>query len=594
MAYSYVQYVGNGSTVAFSVPFPYIAQAHVKVRVNGVLKTLGTDYIWASASSIQFVTAPATGLTVDIRRESSLGARLVDFQDGSTLTEAILDADSNQNFYLAQEAVDAVASNIALDTDGVFDAKSRRIKNVADPVNPQDTVTKNWAETSMTSQVAQATAQATASASSAASAAASAALVAANKTNIDAVAANATNINTVAADKANIDIVAADKANIDAVAGNKTNIDAVAANNTNITTVAGDKINIDLVAANHTQVAALGNDLTGSPMVVDYGDLNPATNPASPAGAIGTVYANLTAIQNAASNAATASTKADVATTQAGIATAKATEATTQAGVATAQAGIATTKASEASATATNVSALLASFRSVMLGSFTSDANAVAFAAANSIAITDGIMYENSVSDKFRIYNGTAWQDYDSSAQVSQSAAALSAANAATSEANAATSASTATAKAGDATTQAGIATTQAGVSTTKAGEAATSASSALSSLNTFKGIYYGALASDPTLDPNGAAVGVGDLYLNTTIPEMRVYTGSAWVAAYVSLAGALLKANNLSDLQNVSTARTNLGLGALAVKNTVATADVDNNAITVAKLAATLDLGAL
>jgi hypothetical protein len=41
----------------------------------------------------------------------------------------------------------------------------------------------------------------------------------------------------------------------------------------------------------------------------------------------------------------------------------------------------------------------------------------------------------------------------------------------------------------------------------------------------------------------------------------MKVYTGSAWVAAYVSATGVLLIANNLSDLNSVSTARTNLGL---------------------------------
>jgi hypothetical protein len=51
-------------------------------------------------------------------------------------------------------------------------------------------------------------------------------------------------------------------------------------------------------------------------------------------------------------------------------------------------------------------------------------------------------------------------------------------------------------------------------------------------------------------------------LYYNTTVPEMRLYTGSAWVAAYVSGDAYLLTANNLSELTaSAATVRTNLGL---------------------------------
>jgi hypothetical protein len=45
----------------------------------------------------------------------------------------------------------------------------------------------------------------------------------------------------------------------------------------------------------------------------------------------------------------------------------------------------------------------------------------------------------------------------------------------------------------------------------------------------------------------------------------MKVWDGSAWLAAYASLSGALIATNNLSDLSSASTARTNLGLGTAA-----------------------------
>ena len=66
------------------------------------------------------------------------------------------------------------------------------------------------------------------------------------------------------------------------------------------------------------------------------------------------------------------------------------------------------------------------------------------------------------------------------------------------------------------------------------------SATSALGYLNTFRGQYYGALSSDPSLDPVGNAMSAGDLYFNTTSSTMRVYDAAAWAAAYLPSAGYL------------------------------------------------------
>lgn len=130
----------------FDVTFPYLQKSHVKVQVNG---TYTTDYNWITDGRIELITAAPDDAIVTITRETSPSARLVDYQTGSVLSEEILDTDSLQGFYLAQEANDVKELTLAKNAQDQWEGGNRRITNVADPIDNADAVNKGFISTSL-------------------------------------------------------------------------------------------------------------------------------------------------------------------------------------------------------------------------------------------------------------------------------------------------------------------------------------------------------------------------------------------------------------------------------------------------------------
>jgi hypothetical protein len=137
MALSSGSFLGDGINKTFNVNFPYLSKTHVHVYVNGVETTAFT---WPTDSTVTLTVAPANGATVLIKRITPTDP-LVNFVDGSTLTEELLDTASLQSIYLSVEVTTDLETALKIDDDNKYEAGGRVIKNVANPTSLQEVVT---------------------------------------------------------------------------------------------------------------------------------------------------------------------------------------------------------------------------------------------------------------------------------------------------------------------------------------------------------------------------------------------------------------------------------------------------------------------
>ena len=124
--YSVVSYTGNGALKEFSVPFPYLYREDIHVYfisndedgnevrtelkvyplVQSTLPPATFDIYFLSDSILKFVTAPAEGQIIEIRRITNRLEPEVMFNNSSVLTEEDLNLISTQLLYIVQEAYD--------------------------------------------------------------------------------------------------------------------------------------------------------------------------------------------------------------------------------------------------------------------------------------------------------------------------------------------------------------------------------------------------------------------------------------------------------------------------------------------------------
>jgi len=390
-----VTYNADGTTATFSFSFSYIVKSHVKAYVNDVEDT---GITFPTDSSITLSTTPSNGDTVKIQRETPSDERLTDFQDGSVLTSADLDQSADQNFYIAQETNDNVASKLGLDNADRYDAGSKRIINLADPVNDNDAVNKQFISTNLPNITT--VAGISSDVTTVAGIESDVTTVADNDADVSTVATNIANVNTVATNIADVTTVANDlneaiseietaandlneaTSEIDTVATNITNVNTVGTNIADVNTVAGISANITTVAgndANITTVAGVSSDVTTVAGI------------SSDVSAVEDIAANVTTVAGISSDVSTVAGVSSDVTTVAGVSSNVSTVATDIANVNTA---------------ATNISDI------------NNFANRYRIGATDPTTSLDaGDLFFNTTSNTLRFYNGTAWADIDTGIQ---------------------------------------------------------------------------------------------------------------------------------------------------------------------------------
>ena len=500
-----VVYAASG-TGPYAFTFEILANTDIAVYKDDTLLTLTTDYSVTIADngtgSISLVTSPVGATQIAIVGNRTI-ERTSDFVTGGDFFANTVNDELDQQTIFAQQNAEGLARSLqAPQTDPTS-------INMVLP-RATDRANKYLAFDASGNPLPGATAVEITEISAIAD-------------EIVIVSAIAANVTTVAGVSANVTTVAGISSAVSGVSAISSAVSAVNSNATNINTVATDLAGSDTVgtvagiAANVTTVAGISTDVTA------------VAGDATDIGTVATDLAGSNTIGAVAAIAANVATVAGIATDVTAVAGVDADDLAAVAGVA---------------ADVTAVAGISADV--VAVENIAANVTTVAGIAANVTAvagISAAVTGVNTISSAVSAVNSNA------------------------------TNVNTVAGISANVTTVAGISAnigTVAGISanvTTVAGisSAISTAATNVADITNFADVYIGPSASDPTTRADSSALQAGDLYFDTSADAMKVYTGSAWTAAYISAEGYMVAANNLSDLTNAITARTNLGLGTAA-----------------------------
>jgi hypothetical protein len=258
------------------------------------------------------------------------------------------------------------------------------------------------------------------------------------------------------------------------------------------------------------------------------------------------VSAATSATNAAASEAAAASSATDAQTAQTAAELAETNAETAETNAETAETNAATSAtnaANSATASANSASAAAATF-DLFDDSYLGAKSSNPSVDNDGNALTDGALYFDTTNDVMKVYDlgTTSWLQLTPTVSNQNNINAVN-----SNSANINTVASDLSgsnnigAVAGNATninTVAGLNTEISNLGTSGTVASINTVANNLADINAFANIYLGPSATAPTLDPDGSALDVGDLYFDTVSQTMKVYSSSGWISAGSSVNG--------------------------------------------------------
>jgi len=144
MAITYVDHPAAAGQTDFTFTFDYLEDEHVKVEINGVDTTAFVVIVESNGDKkIRLTTPTVGGESVRVKRRSAPNQNLVDFVNGSVLTESELDLAYRHNRYLSEEIAELNDQSLQKEAGGTeWDALGLRIQNVGTATATTDAVTK--------------------------------------------------------------------------------------------------------------------------------------------------------------------------------------------------------------------------------------------------------------------------------------------------------------------------------------------------------------------------------------------------------------------------------------------------------------------